>query len=56
VAVSKKRYPEHRRRVKFFGHLTGKTFIFLTNNFEIDVLDIVKCTKNAGRYSCPSNG
>lgn len=34
---SKKRCPEHLRRVKFLDHLTGKTFVFLTNNFELAV-------------------
>ena len=42
---SKKRYPEHLRRVKFFDELTGKTFIFLTNNFELDAVDIAKMYK-----------
>lgn len=42
---SKKKYPEHLRRIKFYDHQTGKTFVFLTNNFEFDALDIAKMYK-----------
>lgn len=35
-----KLYPEKLRRVKYFDEETNKTFIFLTNNFEITALQI----------------
>ena len=34
-AVSRKRYPEKFRRIKFNDPETGKTFVFLTNNFTL---------------------
>jgi hypothetical protein len=34
-AVSRKRYPEKLRRIKFNDPETGKTFVFLTNNFAL---------------------
>ena len=37
---SKKDYPEHVRRIKFFDQETGNTYNFLTNNFELDALII----------------
>ena len=43
---SKKDYPEKIRRVKYFDKETGKTFIFLTNNFEITALQIAMLYKN----------
>jgi len=42
---SKKDYPEHMRRIKFFDHETGKTYVFLTNNFELDALVICQLYK-----------
>jgi IS4 transposase len=33
---SKVKYPAHLRRIKFYGREKDKTFIFLTNNFEIN--------------------
>lgn len=43
---SKKDYPEKIRRVKYFDKETGKTFIFLTNNFEITALQVALLYKN----------
>lgn len=40
VYKSKKEYPELIRRIKFFDEETGNTYVFLTNNFEIDALII----------------
>ena len=37
---SKDHYPEHMRRIKFFDQETGNTYVFLTNNFELDALII----------------
>lgn len=37
---SKKGYPQQIRRIKYFDFETQKTFIFLTNNFELNALQI----------------
>jgi len=42
---SKKEYPEQVRRIKFFDRETGNTYVFLTNNFELDALLITKLYK-----------
>lgn len=39
-------YPEKLRRIKFYDEDKPKTYKFLTNNFEIDALDITKLYKN----------
>jgi transposase len=45
VYKSKKNYPELIRRIKFFDEETGNTYIFLTNNFELDALLITQLYK-----------
>jgi transposase len=42
---SKKDYPEQFRRIKFLDRETGKTYVFLTNNFELDALLVAKLYK-----------
>jgi len=42
---SKNDYPEHLRRIKFFDKESGNTYVFLTNNFELDALIITKLYK-----------
>jgi len=42
---SKKDYPEHVRRIKFFDQETGNTYNFLTNNFDLDALIICQLYK-----------
>ena len=42
---AKKDYPELIRRVKFFDEETDKTYVFLTNNFELDALIIAQLYK-----------
>jgi hypothetical protein len=37
---SSKAYPGHLRRVKFYDKEQGKTYVFLTNNFEITALEV----------------
>jgi hypothetical protein len=37
---SHKAYPEKLRRVKFFDKERGKTYVFLTNNFEISAMEV----------------
>lgn len=37
---AQKEYPQHFRRIKYFDEETKKTFVFLTNNFELDALQI----------------
>ncbi len=39
-------YPEKLRRIKFYDKDKPKTYTFLTNNFEVDALDITKLYKN----------
>jgi transposase len=39
-------YPEKLRRIKFYDEGKPKTYKFLTNNFEVDALDITKLYKN----------
>ncbi len=33
-------YPDKLRRSKFYSEAKGKTYVFLTNNFELDALTI----------------
>jgi len=42
---SKKDYPEKLRRVKYHDAESGKTFVFLTNNTNLDALDIAMLYK-----------
>lgn len=37
---SAKAYPEHLRRVKYYDKEQGKTYVFLTNNFEITAMEV----------------
>ncbi len=41
-----KQYPEKLRRVKFYDKETNRTFVFLTNNFELSALEIALLYKN----------
>jgi len=41
-----KQYPEKLRRVKFYDEETKRTFVFLTNNFEISAVHIALLYKN----------
>jgi len=41
-----KQYPDKLRRVKFFDAETKRTFVFLTNNFELSALQIALLYKN----------
>ncbi|MDI1234261.1 MAG: IS4 family transposase [bacterium] len=41
-----KEYPEKLRRIKYFDKETNKTFIFLTNNFELNSLQIALLYKH----------
>ncbi len=42
----KKDYPETIRRVKFYDEENKKTFVFLTNNFEISAMTVAMLYKN----------
>lgn len=46
VHKSKKHYPDKLRRIKYYDQDKGLTLVFLTNNFEIDALDIAIIYKN----------
>jgi hypothetical protein len=39
-------YPDKLRRIKFFDKTKSKTYVFLTNNFELDALTITILYKN----------
>ncbi len=39
-------YPDKLRRIKFFDKTKSKTYVFLTNNFELDALTITLLYKN----------
>ncbi len=39
-------YPDKLRRIKFYSETKGKTYVFLTNNFELDALTITLLYKN----------
>lgn len=41
-----KRYPDRVRRIKFFDADQDRTFVFLTNNFNLDPLDIARLYKH----------
>lgn len=42
-------YPDKLRRIKFYDKSKPKTYVFLTNNFELDALTITKLYKNRWR-------
>lgn len=43
---SAKRYPDHLRRIKFYDAEQDRTFVFLTNNFELAPLEIAQLYKH----------
>lgn len=43
---SRKAYPEKLRRVKYYDKEQGKTYVFLTNNFEISALEVALLYKH----------
>lgn len=43
---SKKLYPEKLRRIKYYDQQKNLTLVFLTNNFDVDALDIASIYKN----------
>jgi hypothetical protein len=46
VTKSKKQYPEKMRRIKYYDQEKDLMLVFLTNNFELDALDIATIYKN----------
>ena len=46
VFKSNKHYPEKIRRIKYYDREKDITLVFLTNNFDIDALDIATIYKN----------
>jgi hypothetical protein len=46
VPKSKKQFPEKIRRIKYYDKEKSLMLVFLTNNFEIDALDIATIYKN----------
>lgn len=45
VYKSKKSYPESLRRVKYYDKEQRKTYVFLTNNFELSAIEVVSLYK-----------
>ncbi|HLG34174.1 MAG TPA: IS4 family transposase [Bacteroidia bacterium] len=43
---AEKEYPQHLRRIKYFDDETQKTFVFLTNNFELSALQVTLLYKH----------
>jgi len=43
---AKKHYPEKLRRVKYFDETTNRSYVYLTNNFEIDAIKIADLYKH----------
>jgi IS4 transposase len=41
-----KKYPESLRRIRFYDEETGKTLVFISNNFELPALQIAKLYKH----------
>lgn len=46
IYKSNKQYPEKLRRIKYYDHEKDLTLVFLTNNFDIEALDIASVYKN----------
>jgi hypothetical protein len=46
VSKSKKQYPEKIRRIKYYDQEKDLMLVFLTNNFDVDALDIATIYKN----------
>ena len=44
--VTSKNYPDCLRRIRYYDTETGKTFIFLTNNFKISALTVAALYRN----------
>jgi len=44
--VTSQNYPEYLRRIRYFDAETGKTFVFITNNFKLSALTIAALYKN----------
>lgn len=51
-----KDYPEKLRRVKFYDKESDRTFVFLSNNFELSAQEIAFLYKTDGRLSYSSSG
>jgi hypothetical protein len=46
VPKSKKQYPEKIRRIKYYDQEKDLMLVFLTNNFDVDAMDIATIYKN----------
>ena len=46
VAKSRKLYPKRLRRIKYLDKQSGKQLVFLTNNFEVDPMEIAEIYRN----------
>lgn len=53
---SAKDYPKHLKRVKYYDKELSKTFVFLTNNFDITPLDVALLYKNRWKVELFLNG
>jgi IS4 transposase len=46
IYKSKKQYPEKLRRIKYYDSEKDITLVFLTNNFEVEALEVAVLYKN----------
>ena len=49
VPLSKEKYPDKIRRIRFFDAETGNTYVFLTNNFQLPALTIAELYRHRWR-------
>lgn len=47
--LSKEKYPDKLRRIRFFDAETGNTYVFLTNNFQLPALTIAELYRHRWR-------
>lgn len=47
--LSKQKYPEKLRRIRFFDAQTGNTYVFLTNNFQLSALTVAELYRHRWR-------
>lgn len=47
--LSKQKYPEKLRRIRFFDAKTGNTYVFLTNNFQLPAFTITELYRHRWR-------
>ena len=56
VYKSRKQYPEKLRRKKYYDNEKDITLVFLTNNFEVEALEVAELYKNRWQVGVSSKG